>query len=364
MFPSDAAAPRSRWRRVAVTGATGFVGGHLIDRLREGGVEVLCVCRPTSNRERLERRGFACRVVPPEDDEAWKEMVREVDVIFHLAAATSARTAQDYYRANTELTRRIARAALACPSPPLFVYCSSIAAAGPVPRGQLRTPGTPVAPVSHYGRSKRGGELVLAEVAGDVPVTVVRPGIVFGPGNRELYPVFASLARTRIHIVPGFRPPPLSLIHIDDLVELLWRVAERGARLPPSPSPAASNGPVPRVGGHVPANDQGVYLAGAPEQLDYRQLGSAVAQALGLRYFLTLHVPQPLPFVVAAAVEAWSRWSSQDAPFQIDKIREAAAPSWACHDPRLAKDLHFTFGRSLQEGLEETARWYREHQWL
>ncbi len=363
MFPSDAAALDSRWRRVAVTGATGFVGGHLIERLREAGVDVLCVCRPTSNRERLEARGFACRVVVPEEDDGWKQVASEVDVIFHLAAATSARTARDYYRANTELTRRIARAALACPSPPLFVYCSSIAAAGPVPRGQLRTPGTPVAPVSHYGRSKRGGELALAELAGAMPITIVRPGIVFGPGNRELYPLFASLARTRLHIVPGCRPPLLSLIHVEDLVELLWRAAERGARLPPLPLSESSR-LAERDGVHVPANDQGVYFAGAPEQLDYRQLGNAVAQALGLRYFLTLHVPQPLPFVIAAAVEAWSRMSSQDAPFQIDKIREAVVPSWACHDPRLAEELQFSFVRSLQERLEETARWYREQQWL
>ncbi len=345
-------------KRVAVTGATGFVGGHLIERLRELGVQVVCTCRPTSNRRSLEEQGYDCRVFDPTDADRWKSVLEGVDVVFHLAASTAAKSTREYYAANTALTRRIGRAAASLPSPPLVVYCSSVAAAGPVPPGQIRLPGTPVAPVSHYGRSKRGGELAVAELAGSVPVTIVRPGIVFGPRNRELYPVFSSIARVRTHVVPGVRCPQLSFIHVADLVEILVRAAVRGSRLPASP--AQENGDLD--GGL--ANNEGVYFAGAPEALDYRDFGYAVARAVGWRKHLTLHVPHPVPWVIAAAVETWCRLNDRPAPFQIDKIREASAPCWVCHDPRVTEELQFEFPFPLQERIEQTVAWYRREGWL
>ncbi len=359
MEPLTSSTLKPKLGRVAITGATGFVGGHLAEHMREQGAEVVCVCRRSSNLDRLSELGFVPRVFDFSDSACWRDELAGVDAVFHLAAATAARSPREFYQANTELTARIARAAANLERPPILVYCSSVAAAGPVPRGVVRLPGTPIAPVSNYGRSKRGGELAIAALANRLPATIVRPGIVFGPRNQELFPVFESIARVRTHFVPGFRTPRLTFIHVADLVELLLRAARCGRRLPSGKSTSAEE---PEREGEL-ANSLGVYFAVHNESFDYRELGNRVARALGLRH-LTLHVPHPLPWLIAAGVEVWSRLNDQSPPFQIDKIREAAATSWECRDSRLTDELGFQFPYDLQTRLEQTAAWYSVEGWL
>src|SRR5581483_5661701 len=116
----------------------------------------------------------------------------------------------DFFEVNERGTRFVAEACAAQTFPPRLVLVSSVAAAGPAPRGQVRTEADPPAPVSHYGRSKLAGERAAAKFAASVPITIVRPGVVFGPRDTGFVQVLRSLRKFRCHLSPGFFPPALS----------------------------------------------------------------------------------------------------------------------------------------------------------
>jgi nucleoside-diphosphate-sugar epimerase len=206
-------------------------------------------------------------------------------------------------------------------------------------------------PISNYGRSKRAGERAAAAWAGQVPLTIVRPGIVFGPRNRDLLPVFRSVYRMRVHAVPGMQDTHVSLIFIDDLIEITRRAAERGVRAAPEASDDDYSG-------------QGYYFACAPEPPTYAELGRMVARALGRQRAVVLHLPAPIPWLAAAGSELVARVRRKPDIFNLDKIRESRAGSWIGSSETVKEQLGFLPPRSLADRLAETAQWYRQSGWL
>src|SRR4029077_10034148 len=118
--------------------------------------------------------------------------------------------------------------------PPRLIFVSSIAAAGPCPRGQIRLESDPPAPRSHYGRSKLGAEEEAAKFADKVPITIIRPGMVFGPRDTGFIQIVQAIRNFRVHLSPGVSPPALSYIHVSDLVELLLAAVVSGRTIPPN----------------------------------------------------------------------------------------------------------------------------------
>jgi nucleoside-diphosphate-sugar epimerase len=232
----------------------------------------------------------------------------------------------------------------------VLVVVSSIAAAGPTRRGSVKPDDAIPNPVSHYGRSKRAGELAAARLADRVPTTVVRPGIVFGPGDKDLLPMFRSVRRWHVHAIAGLSSPPLSLIHVTDLVELLERAAQQGQRL----SVAEQDG----------SCRQGYYFACRPEYPDYLEFGRLLHAAVGNRFTAYLHFPPPIPWLCGGVGEAFGRLRGRACSLNVDKIREATADSWACSCAAAQRDLSYVPRQSLGEQLRLTAQWYRQQGWL
>ncbi len=218
---------------ILVTGATGFIGSHLTQRLVAQGHAVRCLVRATSHTESLRTLGVELVEGNLFDGASVAGAVRGMDRVYHLAGLTSAVRRATLMQANGLGTWHVAKACAQQPVPPVLVYVSSVAAAGPTGRGQIRTEQDRPQPISNYGHSKRAGEVAVERLAERIPVTVVRPGIVFGQFGRELLPMFWSLGRLRVHAVAGYQSPRLSVIHVADLVELLVRASEDGRRLAP-----------------------------------------------------------------------------------------------------------------------------------
>ncbi len=336
--------------RALITGASGFIGGHLVQALVRRGTEVRCLVRPSSQTDLLEQLDVELFDGNVNEPERLNEAARGVDVVYHLAGLTAAFRTADLMRVNEQGTENVYRACAQQESPPVVVSLSSLAAAGPSPRGSMRTEADRPSPVSLYGRSKRAGEVVAQKWAGDVPTTIIRPAIVFGPRDRMTLSMFQPVAWMGMHPVPGLGLTELSLIHVSDLVDLIVRAAERGERLTPADDVGDEQG-------------RGYYFACCDEHPNYRDLGRMMAGAMD-RGLIWLPLPFPIPQIGAGVNEVIARVQKQPPGFSIDKLRDAIVWSWACSSDKACRQLEWSTSSSLQGRLRETVEWYVNQGWL
>lgn len=323
---------------VLVTGATGFVGSHFVETLATAGARVRALVRRTSDVSGLERLGVE-RVVGGLDDEAsLARAVDGVDVVYHLAAATRARSAAEFERINADGTRALARAIAAAARPPRrLVYLSSLAAAGPAIDGRPVDATDTPRPLTAYGRSKLAGERVCLELDGAVEVVVLRPPAVYGPRDREMLRLFRLAARG-IFPVPTGPERPTQLIHVTDLARAIL------------------------AAGQTPGL-RGIHHAAESRAYGWAEVAGLFERALGRRV-RRLPIPHAVMHVAGALSEAGASISGRPTLFNRDKVRELLAPGWLCETESLRRATGFEARIALAEGLARTARWYRERGWI
>jgi dihydroflavonol-4-reductase len=337
--------------KVLVTGASGFIGTHLVERLTARGDDVTCLVRSTSKVEALRKAGASLVFGDVTDLASLPPAVNGQSVVYHLAGCTQSLAPRHFYKVNQHGVANVAQVCAGQTTPPVLVVVSSLAAAGPSHDGRPKDEADRAEPVSHYGHSKRAGERAAEQYADRVPTTIVRPPIVLGEGDRMGLALFRSIARFGVHMVPGIDQRRFSLIHADDLVNLIVLAADRGKRLPQREHPD-SHGP------------EGYYFAACEENPVYSDLGRMVAEAMGRHVVLVIPTVTPLVWMVAVAGEAISRIRHDPLFINLDKAREITAGNWLCSADRAAKELGFAVRVPLLERLRQTAQWYRDHKWL
>lgn len=320
---------------VAVTGGTGFVGGHLVDALVRRGDRVACLVRSIDKARRLEAAG--CRVVVGHlgDAAALASLLDGARVVYHVAGAVAARSEAQLYRVNVEGTTRIAAAARKA-GVARFLHVSSLAVTGPtVPGCRLDETGRP-RPVTAYGRSKEAAEEAVR--ASGVPFTIVRPPGVYGPRDRQFLRLFRMVRRGWAPLLQG-GAQELSLVHATDLADALVAAAGSGGT----------------VGG--------TYHAAAADVVTQRALVEAMARALG-RPVRLIPVPPVAVRLLLHVRGAWGRLRGRPSLLSPEKTAELMAAAWTCTSDALERDAGWRARIGLEEGLAETARWYADAKWL
>lgn len=345
-----------------VTGGTGFIGRHLVERLRAAGHPVRCLVRASSSVDPLRQVGAELCQADLTDRRELAAALRGCSVVFHLAGQTAVAKTANLMRINASGTWSVAQACADQPHPPRLVYVSSVAAAGPARLDRPRTEVDPPMPITAYGRSKRAGELAAECLSSRVPTTIVRPGIVFGPWNREMLPVIRGIQLTGIHLIAGFAPPPLCLIHVEEMVELLLAAAARGTRLSGERSDRAE--PFSYLDNSERTRPPGYYFACSSEAPNYKEFGRWIADGLGRRHVFFWHLADPLPWFAGVAMEFFQRSTGRLALFDLDRTREALAASWACSPQAAIDELGFQPTADLRTRLRQTIDWYRQNRWL
>ena len=207
--------------KALVTGGTGFIGSHLVEALLQRGAEVRCLVRKTSDVTWLKTLPVAYVYGDCTDKTSLSGIVRDVDQVFHLAGVTKAVSEQTYFEVNAHGTQNLIHACLEShPHPDRFIYLSSQAAAGPSRNGCKRTESDECEPVSPYGRSKRMGEELALAHGDELPLVILRPPVVYGPREKDLF-VYLRLLAKRIQPFLTGQEQRFNLCYVGDVIQAL-----------------------------------------------------------------------------------------------------------------------------------------------
>jgi len=317
-----------------VTGATGFIGSHLVARLAADNWRVLCLVRPRTRKDDFLPAGVETLPGNLLDPSVLAASLTGGETIFHLAGKTKGRSLDEFMETNRDGTEKLLEAVrLSGTTPRSLVFVSSLSAAGPSPDGRPILENAPANPVSFYGRSKLAAEKVLLDSPRDYPVAIVRPAVVYGPRERDILEM-VRWANRGIRILPSERRL-FSAIHVDDLIAGLLAAA-----------------PAPR-------GDRTYFLCDGVSY-EWRNCIEEICRLLNRRTI-------PVRISVRTGrrlARGGARAGSRRAAFLLDKLRELAHPFWVCSIQRARQELGFQPTIGFREGMSATIAWYRKEGWL
>jgi len=327
--------------RILITGASGFIGFHLIKAAQRAGLEVHAAVRATSKLSQLD--SLAPKYIYPDfrsKDSLTKSLEEgQYAYIVHAAGATKAKDENEYNTINADFTRNLAVAASEADIPlKKFVFLSSLAALGPSVYHdhhlfkEDRTPN----PVTAYGKSKLLAEQYLKAI--DLPKAVLRPTAVYGPGEKDLFIVFKML-QDGFDAYIGNSPQRFSFVYVQDLVNATMLALK------------AEN----RKDHTYNISDGNVY--------NRYELADTFKDLTGKKT-IRFHIPEGVVKVVANILELAYSNSKKTPVLNKEKLNELTAPNWACSIEAAKKDLNYRPVYNLKTGLAESMPWYTENKWL
>jgi nucleoside-diphosphate-sugar epimerase len=321
--------------KVLVTGASGFLGSHVAERLYgRDGVELRLLLRRTSSLRYLDATSFERVDGDMRDANSLRRAVEGIDTVIHLGGLVSALREAEYQEVNALGTAVLVKAARDA-GVRRFVYVSSLAALGPSFDGTI--PETPH-PISPYGRSKLAGEYPVLAEKDALSVAIVRPPVVYGERDRALVP-FYKIARLGFVPVYGTGKRLLTWIHAHDAADAIV-------------STALADGP---TGAIYPLSDGQIYT--------WRDLVRAYASATGRRV-RALPTP-PLMYTLAGygggIVQTILRKPLPISPEEVTQMRQ---PAWICDHTAITRDLGWNPQIGIEQGFGQAYRWYRQQGWL
>ena len=300
--------------RLAITGVTGFVGSHLLDKALAAGHEINALTR----REQSKRDGLTWIAGDLHDRGALERLVSDADAVIHVAGVISGQNAEIFEKGNVEGTLAMLAAATAG-GVQRFVHVSSLAAREPK--------------LSLYGASKERAEALVH--GSGLDWAIVRPPAVYGPGDKETLELF-RMAKLGVMLMPP--KGRVSVIHVDDLARLLLALAA-----PDAPSNILIEPDDGKSGGWT-----------------HREFARALGKAVGTRPAI-VSSPGILLRLAARADQFFRR---ERAKLTVDRAAYFSHRNWVVEAKRGAPSKLWRSEIDTIKGLKETADWYRAEGWL
>lgn len=304
---------------IAVTGATGFIGRTICRRLLEAGYRVRALIRSPGKLASLRAAGMTAVTASLEDSAGLEALVDGAHAVVHCAGAVRGATRQQFDRVNVTGVRQLLQVIERQEDAPRLLALSSLAAREPR--------------LSYYAASKHAGEQVLVREARRTGWVALRPPAVYGPGDRELLPLFRAMARG-LAPVPGAVEARFSMLYVEDLAGavLAWLRVRQVA--------------------------SGVYTLedGRPGGYDWREVADTVARLCG-RPVRIVRVPAWALDITARLNRIGAGLFGYAPMLTPQKLRELRHPDWVCDSTAFMAETGWKAQVQLEEGLRRTPGW-------
>lgn len=327
--------------KVLVTGATGFIGSHVADKLLAKGYYVRCIARKTSNLRWLDGKNFEIVEASLDNPESLIKAVEGVDYVYHVAGLTFARNYEEFLKGNRDATANlISVVEKHAPNIKRFLFVSSQTVAGPAK--SLYEPvdeTTPRNPITSYGRSKKEAEDVVLSYKDKIPFTIVRAPAVYGPRDTAIYDIFRTV-KMGLGTMVGFRDKYISLIHSEDLSRGIIEAAESEK-----------------------TKDE-IYFVSSEEFYTWKQLINIIAEKMNKKFVLKIRLPHFIVLTVAAISEFLGKFSDKPPVFNYEKGIDFIQDYWICSTEKAKRDFGYRQMMSIEDGMQNTIEWYKQNKWL
>jgi len=326
--------------KVLVTGATGFLGSHLVDALLEEGYQVKALVRKTSNSDFLKKLGVELAYGDLTDKDNVFNAVKDTKAVYHCAARVSDwGSLREFYRVNVDGTENLLKASLK-EEVDIFVHVSSLTTLD-VTKNHWQTDENHPYPEKFfepYTKTKVLAEKLVINYCQKegLPVSIVRPSIIWGPGDTIILPRLVSLLKSGKFVFIGKGNQSICLSYVSNVVDALLL-----------------------VGTHKEAIGE-IYNITDGEAISYRKFIEKLANLLNLD-LPTKSIPLFLAYGIACLMELWGKMTKTDNPPLLTRYGVYLASANVVFDiSKARKDLGYEPRICFNEGLKKVAPWLRK----
>ena len=317
---------------ILITGASGFIGGFLVEEAVKKGWQTWAGIRKNSSKEYLQDPSIRFIDLDYANSTHLKEQIREHvdqfgrwDYIIHNAGVTKCLRPEDFQKVNAEYTRRLIEALQETGNTPgKFLLMSSYSAHHPTVK-------------TIYGESKHEAEVYLQNTA-DFPYMILYPTGVYGPREKDYFLLMKTLQKG-LDVEVGSGRQLLTFIYVKDLIKAAYLALES------------------------PVINRSYFVSDGKEYWDneYREI---VKKALSLKKGVTLKIPDFVLKAVCVVSDEFSKLTKKPSTFNRDKYKILKERDWTSDISPIQKDLNFSADYDLEGGINESVEWYRINGWL
>lgn len=328
--------------KILITGANGFVGTHLCNRLLSEGHTVYGLARNPAKVLSTHPNFIVLKGDLSAESMSWTNLLPDdLEACVHTAGIVHSYNIDHFFHVNTTGTKELVSALKKkFPNHLKFILVSSLAAAGPVNLGEKKKTNEPDFPVSQYGRSKKQAEEELRQIAPKSWITsIVRPPMVIGPGDAAVLDIF-KMVKSRFVILPGRKSKlkEYSFVCVFDLVETIYKLLE---------------------------SNQSLFLYSAHDEvITFERLVSEIKQRMNIKILFYLPIPIFIVRLLGHFLNFLYKIRKHDLRLTPDKIYELDGSAWVCDNSESKTILKQLYKFPLDQTINITYEDYKKRNWL